>query len=238
MPAPAAPLAPPRRSNPFDPAGMREDIAGAITGTQSASPIWRMFQPALGTSLDMAGSLAATENERGAQTRTFLTREFERANQADRGMGQDEIDLRMGRVSDSATGQSLDQWKGLRDQLGAAGVTGGGLAAGLGSQIELGRLGQIQGGKRDIAIAEAERRSQSASNQFMRAMGLGSFLSQGDSMLQLDQFNSLIDTGFNTWLGGEQIHQGDRAIRAQAKAGKQSMMGSIIGGGLSLLGSL
>ena len=208
-------------------------LRGSVQGL--LPPGWERFQGALGQSMDLAGSLAAEENANRQQGIATARGAYERMRQANRPMTDSERDLKMGRASDAASGQSLDRWSALRSQLGEMGNIGGGLAAGLGSQIELGRLGQIQGSKRDIAIAEAERQSQNASNEFMAAMGLGNFEAQGPSMLSLDQFNSLLDFGANVTLGEKEIEAGKYAAKQSAKAGKQSMLGNIFGG---LLGAL
>jgi hypothetical protein len=205
-----------------------DDLKSGLAGLLPAG--WGAYAGPLGQSLDLASGLAAVENQRYGEASGMLRQQHQRLLQANKGMGQQEIDARMGRASDAATGQSLDNWKGLRDQLGAAGVTGGGMAAGLGGQIELGRLAQIQGSKRDIAIAEAERRSRAATDNFMASLGLGNFLNQSPSMLQLDQFNSLLDFGSNVTLGEKEIEASKYAANKQAKAGKTSAIGSIIGG--------
>lgn len=210
-----------------------EDLRGSIEGILPAG--WERFKGPLGQSMDLAGSLASEENANRQRGLTTARGGFERMRRANRPMSQDQIDLKMGKATDAASGQSLDKWGALRSQLGEMGNIGGGLAAGLGSQIELGRLGQIQGSKRDIAIAEAERQSQNAANEFMASLNLGNFEAQGPSMLALDQFNSLLDFGSNATLGEKEIEAGKYAAKQSAKAGKQSMIGSIFGG---LLGGL
>lgn len=210
-----------------------DDLRGSVQGLLPAG--WERFQGALGQSMDLAGSLAAEENANRQQGIATARGSFERLRQANRPMTEEEKALKMGKASDAATGQSLDRWSALRSQLGEMGYTGGGRPAYDAAQIELGRLGQIQGSKRDLAIAEAERQSQNASNEFMAAMGLGNFEAQGPSMLGLDQFNSLLDFGANVTLGEKEIDASKYAAKQSAKAGKQSMFGSIFGG---LLGAL
>lgn len=209
------------------------DLRGSVQGLLPAG--WESFRGPLGQSMDLASGLANEENARQATGVRTASQAYDRLRQANRPMDQGELDQRMGRASDAASGQSLDRWKALRSQLGEMGNIGGGLAAGLGSQIELGRLGQIQGSKRDIAIAEADRRSQNASQEFMAAMNLGNFQAQGPSMLGLDQFNSLLDFGSNVVLGEKEIEASKYAARQSRRAGKDSMIGSIFGG---LLGAL
>lgn len=219
--APATPTAPPPVQTQ---GGLKEGLAGLLPSN------WQGFAGPIGTSMDLASGLAGQENERYASSLKMLQQEFSRANSASKGMGQDEINARLGRASDAATGQSLDNFKGLRSQLGEMGVTGGGLAAGLGSQIELGRLAQIQGSKRDVAIAEMERQSQEASNRYLRSMGVANFMNQSPSMIEMDQYNSLLDLGLNAQLGERGVEASRYAARQQKKGAKAGAVGSAIGG--------
>lgn len=188
---------------------------------------------AAGAALGLANELAGEENRRQGQTVSFLTEQFNRANASARPQpGQ--MAAMMGRATDAATGQSLDEWRGLRDYLGSAGVTGGGLAAGLGAQIELGRMAQVQGSKRDLAIWEAERQAQQASDQFLRSLQLGQVMNQSPSMLLLDQLNSTADRQTNLDLGRAQIGLGREQLRASRRAADQQFWGDLIGGGLGL----
>lgn len=232
-----APATPAPTPPAYTPGTLNGDLGSMLTGT-SAEGVWRQFQPALGRGMGMASGLAETANQRHAGAVRLGQDALQRARVADQGMGRDEINQRMGRTSDAASGQSLDRWRGLRDMLGSAGVTGGGLAAGLGSQIELGRLAQIQGGKRDVAIAEAERRSQSASQDYLRTMGLMQFMDQDPSMIELDQYNSTVDTGLNLYLGAEEQRTAREVGAANERASRRSSNMGLLGAGLGFLGSI
>lgn len=188
-------------------------------------------------SLREAGRLADTEDSRRGETLGFLRGEFDRAN-ADSAIKPGEMAMRLGRATDAATGQSLDQWSTLRDALGSAGITGGGLAAGLGSQIELGRLGQITGAKRDLAIYESERQAKSASDRFLRSLGLAEYMNQGPSMALMDQLNNVISVNLNRDLGRMQLMAAREGADATRDAGDQAFWGSLIQGGLSLVSGL
>lgn len=188
--------------------------------------------------LGMSADLTNRENANRAGAVSFLQDQFGRANAADRGMTPEEINLRMGRATDAATGQSLDQWGALRDMLGGAGITGGGLAAGLGAQIELGRLGQIQGSKRDLMVYEAERRSKAASDQFLRSLGLAEMMAQGPSDRLLGTMEGIFDYRQNERLGRAEVSLAREGLEAQSRAGDQAFWGSIFQGGLGVLGGL
>lgn len=214
---------------------LRGALASMFPAGSKAGAVWQLWSPAMGESLGLARGLAEEENQRRTQTIGYLQKEKQKADIASRPMGEEERGLRMGRINDAAAGQALDNWGTLRGHLGAAGITGGGLAAGLGSQIEMQRLGQVQGGKRDLAIYEMERQAQNASDSFLRSMGLAQYMNQGPSMIESDQFNSLIDTGVNTYLGMEEIEASKYAAKQNKKAGKASGVGSVIGGALSAI---
>lgn len=188
---------------------------------------------AAGMSLGLAAELAGQENANRDQTLGFLKDQFGRANAASQAAPGD-LGLRMGRATDAASGQALDQWKGLRDMLGNAGVTGGGLAAGMGAQIELGRLNQIQGSKRDLAIFETERRAKAASDQFLRSLGVADVMNQGPSMILSDTLSSISDRQDNLALGMSQIRLGREQIKASREASRNQLFGGLIQGGLGL----
>lgn len=211
-------------------------VQGGMGDLRSMLPgDWQSYAGPLQGSLDLGRSLGREENLRRDQALELMRREGEIANQADRGMTEAEIAARLGRVSDTATGESMRQMKGLREGLGSAGVTGGGAAMGMAAGIELGRLGQITGGKRDIAIAEAERRSQAAANRYMRSMGQAQFMAQGPSTKEMESYNAVLDYLANIKLGEKNIEASKYAARQQAKAARSSGIGGIFG---SLIGAI
>lgn len=182
----------------------------------------------LGQSLGLATQLSEEENRRNQAAVDFMRQQFDITNKMSGGLSQQEIDLRLGRASDAATEGMMQNASAARSLLGATGVTGGGQAAALEGAMRLGRMAQIQGARRDLAAEEAARRAQAANEQFNRAGVLGEYMSRGPSMLQLDQLNSVIDTGLNAFIGEQQA-------RAARKASKDSKNASILGSVTSLL---
>lgn len=205
------------------------EMAGGIVGNQG----WG--RGAMYAGLGLADRISRGEDKARSDTLGFLKGQFNQANAASQTAPGD-LGLRMGRATDAASGQALDQWKGLRDMLGGAGVTGGGLAAGLGSQIELGRLNQIQGSKRDLAIFETERRAKSASDQFLRSLGVADVMNQGPSVYLSDYINSVADQNTNLQLGNMQLDAAKQSAKAQKQSGLMSGIGQLFGGALSLFG--
>lgn len=237
---------PSTRAYPFRvPTGRPEDWRRQGTGLASAlglglTPDGRgqVENQGLDVLLGLSSELAGREDQNRAGAIGFLTGQFNRANAASGGMTPDEINQRMGRATDAAAGQSLDQWSGLRDMLGGAGITGGGLAAGLGAQIELGRLAQIQGSKRDLAIYEAERRSKAASDQYLRSLGLAEIMAQGPSDRLLGTMESIFDYRQNERLGRAQIGLAREGLEVQKDAADQAFWGNIFQGGASILAGI
>lgn len=212
----------------LDPAALQASVFGHGTPTTES------WMPRAG--LEMARQLAGQENANLASTKNFLMGARNERNAAQ--AGADNMDLKLGRIADGATNQSLDQFAGLRDYLGGAGITGGGLAAGMYGQLELQRVGQMTEGERDLRIAEADRRARQASDNFLQDLGLGSFLNQSPSMLLLDQVNGTIGWQSDETDRNAQIREA-RASRDQAeRESKRNMWGSIFGGALSLGGLL
>ena len=185
-------------------------------------------QRSLGQSLGLATQLGEEENRRNQAALELMRQQFDIANRMGAGMSQNEIDLRLGRASDAATEGMMQNASAARSLLGATGVTGGGQAAALEGAMRLGRMGQIQASRRDLAVEEAARRAQSANEQFARANALAEYTARGPSMLQLDQLNSVIDTGLNAFIGEQQA-------RAARKASKDSKNSSILGTVASVL---
>lgn len=237
MPGPARSLTPSETPLGGFLAGRNRTGQGLVDAAFGALGAQDRGNQAAGASLGLAAELSGQENARRDQTLGFLQGQFNQANAASQTAPGD-LGLRMGRATDSASGQALDQWKGLRDMLGGAGVTGGGLAAGLGSQIELGRLNQIQGSKRDLAVFESERRAKSASDQFLRSLGVADVMNQGPSMILSDTLNSISDRQDNLALGRAQIGLGREQVQVSREASRNQLLGAGLGGLFSLAGGM
>lgn len=208
---------------PEQPANFNLDLGSLQEGMSGLLPKnWSNAARPLGQSLGLATQLGEEENRRNQAALDLMRQQFDIANKMSGGLSQQEIDLRLGRASDAATEGMMQNASAARSLLGASGVTGGGQAAALEGAMRLGRMGQIQASRRDLAVEEAARRAQAATDQFARAGQLAQFTARGPSMLQLDQLNSVIDTGLNAFIGEQQA-------RAARKASKDSKNSSILG---------
>lgn len=214
------------------PGGM-PNIMDLMQGVDTAhwGPGWSQ---ALQGQVDLGNRLASEEDLRRQQTIDMLQRDSAAAMKASQ-MTPEEINMRMGQVSDMATGESMRQMRGLREQLGSSGVTGGGAAMGLASGVELSRLGQIQAGKTTLALDQMQRRSQAAADNYMRSMGIAGFMAQGPSTKGQEAQSAVLDFLANIKLGERNIEASKYAARQQAKAAKTSAFGNILG---SVIGAI
>jgi hypothetical protein len=211
------------------PANYNLDLGSLQEGALGLLP--RSFSSAgrpLGQSLGLATQLADEENRRNREAANMMRLQFERANRMNAGLTQQEIDLRLGQASDAASEQMLQGARSARGLLGASGVRGGGMSGAIEGQLRLGRMGQIQQSRTGLAVEEAARRAQAANQQFANAAALAEFTSKGPSMLQLDQLNSVIDTGLNAFIGEKQAQAARKASRDNKKGSILSTVAGIL----------
>lgn len=215
----------PMNTDNFVPWAMGADLgAGDYQGRTSR---------ALGASMQEGFRLRDEEDNRYRETRGFLENQFAAANQP---TISDQMARQMySREADQIGSGSLRDLSGLRSSLGGAGITGGGLAAGLGAQIELARLGQLTGAKREVAITKAQTDAEDRARQFQRAMGLGEFMNQSPSMIGLDVLGSMSDIRLGQELGERQVEAASRSARATERAGKTAAAGSVLSGALGAI---
>lgn len=216
-----------RQQQPQQPANFNLDLGSLQEGALGVLP--GSFASAgrpLGQSLGLATQLADEENRRNREAANMMRLQFERANRMNAGLTQQEIDLRLGQASDAASEQMLQGARSARGLLGASGVRGGGMSGAIEGQLRLGRMGQIQQSRTGLAVEEAARRAQAANQQFANAAALAEFTSKGPSMLQLDQLNSVIDTGLNAFIGEKQAQAARKASRDSKKS---SVLGTVAG---------
>lgn len=203
------------------------DLERRVLGSQ---PVYSESLPAR-YGLNLAEQLAKEEDANTAKTRDFLMGSRNK-NQAAMEASLGTASQMFGKYADQASGNALNQFRGLSDYLGGAGITGGGLAAGLGAQIDLQRQGQISEGMRDISIREGERRGQMASDMFLQDLSLAPYLNQSPSMLLLDETNSLAAAMQESTLGWGQINASKEIAARASKDAKKNMWGSIGAGAL------
>lgn len=207
------------------PSSLERDVFGSGATSIESLPVR--------AGLNLADRLSQEENTRHAGALQGLRGARDRANTMASG-SLSTLPMQFGQQADMAMGQALDNWKGLSDYLGGAGITGGGLAAGLGAQIDLQRMAQMNEGQRDVAIKMADRSASIASDNFLRDLGVANFENQSPSMLLLDQLNGTANWNLDFNLGRAQINESRYNREESRRQADNAFWGDIITGGLSL----
>lgn len=183
----------------------------------------------LGKSGDEAYRIRDEEEARGAKVEGFLGDEFSRANKAT--LTDEDIARMFTSQSDAAARTSLDQEAGLRANLGANGIQGGGYAAGLLTGFEGQRLATVTDARRSLAITKAQSDATDRLERFKRAGVLAQQMGRDPSVAGSDYLNSAA----GIVLGKYGIDEGNNAARDK---GKNDLLGSIIGGVGGILGGI
>lgn len=143
-----------------------------------------------------------------------------------------DADLLFSQASDSIGARSRRSVESLRSSLGARGLNpNSGAAQGLLSRLAMAQQGELIGAHRDIAIEDKNKRQVNAAVNFANALNLAAYTNSPvpGARFEADQniFEGLLSTyGVN------------KASEAQSKANKTNILGGLIGGGASILGSL
>lgn len=122
----------------------------------------------------------------------------------------------------------------LREYLGGSGITGGGYAAGLASQYQLARSGQITDARRSLALEAAKMNTAKKMADFNNTLSLASIVNRDPSMLGMDWTQNILDLR----LQQQGVEKQDRAAREQAKAAKKAGTMQGIGSIFSTIGAL
>lgn len=149
-------------------------------------------------------------------------------------MSQKDQDLAFASEADRVGQGFNDDIASLRNYLGGAGITGGGYAAGLASQYQLARMGQITDARRSLQLEATKMNTAKKMADFNNTLSLASIVNRDPSMLGMDWTQNVLDLR----LQQQGVEKQDQAARAQAKASKKAGtlagIGSIVGaiGGL------
>lgn len=175
--------------------------------------------PNVGGAIGMAGEEARKitneQNLRQIGQFDFLTDQFNEANQAT--ITDQDIDLFFSREADGINADSAQLQSNLRESLGESGIQGG-EAAGLGASVELQRLGQLSGARRDLRIFKANADAQDRINQYQRAAGLAAFRSQGPS----EYFSNFLSSNVDAQLALYGIDKSQEAADKQREANEDA----------------
>lgn len=187
--------------------------------------------------------LRDVEDDRFARASERLTRSVDRLPQTFSDADYEEF-LRneFAAGATEAAERSLDDFGAARSRLGSAGITGGGVAAGLAQQAELRRMRDTRStyarAKVDLKKAKMDADAADALRDLEAEFNLAQFNNQSPSLLGLDSLTNQTEldlTRLGLFLGRE---ASDQLARAGKKAGDKAFLGGILQGGLGILGGL
>jgi len=141
-------------------------------------------------------------------------------------MSEQDIRRQFGRSADDSTKSMLGQMDSLRSYLGGAGITGGGLAAGMAAQFQLARAGQMTDARRALFLEKSKADALDRARNFQNQLTLASAVNRPVSMLKSDWLGQM--AGIR--LGQEGILEQRSAAKDAAEASKQAGIMSGIGG--------
>lgn len=140
--------------------------------------------------------------------------------------------------SDAASDQTLDAMAALREYQGMSGVTGGGVIGAAVGQIAGAQLAATIGARSDLAGLKATTDALDRQKAYDRELDVAAAVNRPVSMLGLDAMTNTLETR----VAQSGVYAGYSGAKQQAdaaeKAGKDSFLGSVIGGGMGLIGSL
>ena len=220
----------------FDPANTRRRMAAAPAAMSSRDRLSGFLDEAIDKYGRKGSNLEAEENARGAQAERLTREAVERFKRPT--ITNEEIRRRFSTASDQSGQTFLDQAAGLRDYMGASGITGGGLIAGTLQNIEGQRIAANIGARSDLAGFAATSAALDRQRALDADLKVADVVSRPVSMIGMDTLGETIGARLGQ-LGEQSSYEGAMAQASAAKkAGKDSMKGDLIKGGLGLIGSL
>lgn len=181
----------------------------------------------LGAGAQQAGALDDVIESRGQQAEDLVRKSL--AETSGPAMSQKDIDLGFAQEADRVGQGFNDDMASLRNYLGGSGITGGGYAAGLASQYQLARVGQITDARRSLTLEAAKMNTAKKMADFNNTLSLASIVNRDPAMVGMDWTQNILDLRMQQ----QGVEKQDRAAREQAKAAKKAGtmqgIGSILG---------
>ncbi len=219
-------------------AGTRDELVGTLTNARGLGGKDRNIARAK-TEIGRAGVLAEgfrvrDENEKRRQeAKKFLLASREKNLRPS--ITEDDINTRFAAEADRASQLANDNFDFLSSALGSAGITGGGLAAGLGTNVELERVGQVTNAKRDLAIFKAQSDAQDALRNIQFDSNIASFLADEADETGLAVMAEILGVDMSVY-GRELAHKEARdAAKAATQGAALGLVGQIAGAGIGAL---
>lgn len=185
----------------------------------------QQFNASLGALDTEAKRIRDTEESRGGAAETLIGQALPAANAPT--WTDESIRTALGQGSDAAGQDFLKGQDALRSYLGGAGVTGGGLAAGLGTNLELGRLGQVTDARRSFYLDKVRTDAADRARNFQNTLTYANAVNRPVSGAYADYLSNLSQLR----LGQYGLEKGYFANKDKAKAAEDA-------GWMNLLGSL
>lgn len=186
----------------------------------------------LGAGAQQAGALDKLIESRGQASEDLVRGALEKSSGP--AMTQQDIDLGFAQEADRVGQGFNDDMASLRNYLGGSGITGGGYAAGLASQYQLARMGQITDAKRSLQLEAAKMNTAKKMADFNNTLSLASIVNRDPAMVGMDWTQNILDLR----LQQQGAEKQDRAAREQAKAAKKAGQLQGIGSIFSAVGGL
>ena len=149
-------------------------------------------------------------------------------------MSQQDIDQTFAQDADRVGQGFNDDIASVRNYLGGSGITGGGYAAGLASQYQMARMGQITDARRSLQLEAAKMNTAKKMADFNNTLSLASIVNRDPAMVGMDWTQNILDLRMQQ----QGVEKQDRASREQAKAAKKAGNMAAIGQGLGIAGKL
>jgi hypothetical protein len=187
----------------------------------------------LGQGETEARRLNNLEESRGQRMEDIIGAALPEASKAT--MNEQDIRRQFSRDADAAGGDMLSRMGALRSYLGGAGVTGGGMAAGMASQYNLARMGQTTDARRALFIEKSKADALDRARNFQNQLTFASAVNRPVSMLYSDYLGQAAGIRLGQSGVERQYMAADKAADAAKDAGKWSAIGSFGSGVLGIL---
>ncbi len=208
--------------------GSSDDILSRIMGKDGMDPNQPMAEM-----LAESFRLRDEGERRRTETMGFLERERGMANVPT--LTDEDVRREHTMESDRFAQDSMQGMRDLRAFMGEAGITGGGMPAGMAAQIDLQRYGLSRQAGSKLRLKKAETDALDRAAHFQRGLGTAAVMNEDPSMLGLDATTNATDWRTQIMLGLQGLDVARSGQKAQERAGQQAMFGGIAQGVLGLI---